>query len=130
MTGLLIHQITQNSNEIQFIKKFDDCSKHTLICENGCGYKTNDKSQLKALSQSSWCNPQKPFSREYLFALCKKGFSTDKNKRKQERIHTNGKPHECNLCFVQFTLKHALIKHLRKKHNMEMVWDAKRKGYF
>ena len=112
-----------------FMKKYDDCSRHTLICENGCGYKTSDKIQLKLHSRSSRCDPNKPFSREYHCTVCKKGFSTDKNKRKHEIMHKDGKPHECNLCFIQFTFKHALIKHLRMKHNIEMIWDTIKREY-
>ena len=112
-----------------FSKKYDICSKHTMICEKGCGYITSWKRQLKMHSLSSRCDPQKPFLREFICLFCKKGFSTEKNKRKHERVHKDGKPHECNHCFTQFTLRHALIKHLRRKHNLSMVWDTKRREY-
>ena len=113
-----------------FTRKNYQCSNHTLICENCGGYTTSSKTQLKLHSHSSRCDPLKPFLREYCCAVCKIGLSTDKNKRKHKRMHTDGKRHECNICFIQFTLKHALIKHLRRKHNIEMVWDASRKEYF
>ena len=69
----------------QFIKKYDDCSKHILICENGGGYKTSDKAQLKVHCNSLGCHPDKPCLQEYLCAVCNKGFSTENNKRNMRK---------------------------------------------
>ena len=130
-----------------FLKKYDACSKHTFIrengrgyktsdkrhtfiCENGCGYKTSDKRQFKQHCLKSKCNPNKPFSREFQCLLCKKQFSTEKNKQKHEKVHFDGKPHECNLCFIQFTKRHALIKHLQRKHDITLSWDTVKQEYF
>ena len=43
-----------------FSKMYADCSKHTLVCENQCGFKTTKgKKVLKWHSQSSKCDPKK-----------------------------------------------------------------------
>ena len=113
-----------------FRNKYDNCEKHTLTCKKGCRYKTSKgESQMKLHQLSSKCDPQKPYLREFHCLFCKKGFSTEKNKKKHERVHTDGKPHECNHCFTQFTHRHALIKHLRRKHNIKMVWDINKREY-
>jgi KRAB domain-containing zinc finger protein len=110
-----------------FSKKNSDCSKHTFVCKKGCGYKTTKgKSILKSHNLSSRCDPQKY---SFICLFCEKGFSTEKYKMKHEREHSEGKPHECNHCFIKFTQRHALIKHLRRKHKMQLVWDTARREY-
>ena len=113
-----------------FLKKYDACSKHTFIRENGCGYKTSDMRQFKQRCLKSKCNPNKPFAREFQCLLCKKRFSTEKNKQKHEKVNLDGKPHECNLCFIQFTKTQALIIHLRRKHDITLSWDTVKLEYF
>ena len=108
----------------------DECKTHSDL-QKGVGWlKTGkDLGQMKWHSLSSKCNPQKPYLHEFICLFWKKGISMEKNKIKHKMLHTDGKQHECNHCFTQFTHRHALIKHLQRRHILKLVWDTIKREY-
>ena len=57
----------------------------------------------------------KPFQCEY----CGKKFMRSNVYKQHRRIHTGEQMHKCDLCPSEFLQKYALIKHLKKTHNVE-----------
>ncbi|XP_066917719.1 uncharacterized protein [Clytia hemisphaerica] len=57
----------------------------------------------------------KPFQCEY----CGKKFMRSNVYKQHRRIHTGEQMHKCDLCPSEFLQKYALVKHLKKVHNIE-----------
>jgi len=57
----------------------------------------------------------KPFQCEF----CGKKFMRSNVYKQHRRIHTGEEMHKCTLCPSEFLQKYALIKHLKKNHNIE-----------
>lgn len=57
----------------------------------------------------------KPFQCEY----CGKKFMRSNVYKQHRRIHTGEQMHKCDLCPSEFLQKYALVKHLKKTHNIE-----------
>jgi len=57
----------------------------------------------------------KPFQCEY----CGKKFMRSNVYKQHRRMHTGESMHKCDLCPSEFLQKYALVKHLKKAHNIE-----------
>ncbi|XP_065663265.1 zinc finger protein 484 isoform X1 [Hydra vulgaris] len=59
----------------------------------------------------------KPFQCEY----CGKKFMRSNVYKQHRRIHTGEQMHKCSLCPSEFLQRYALVKHMKKSHNIESI---------
>ena len=59
----------------------------------------------------------KPFQCEY----CGKKFMRSNVYKQHRRIHTGEQMHKCSLCPSEFLQRYALVKHMKKTHNIETM---------
>ena len=92
-------------------KKYINCKDHIKTCEK-CGYITNFKGQLKKHQSSSYCDPSRS-ERKIRCGKCSNTFTTERNMKKHELSHNNGKPHKCPDCGIGFTEIFSIKRHLK-----------------